>query len=58
MTDLTHLTIAEARKKLRAGEITSSELTEAYLSAIGAANPALNAYVSVTHDKARRMADR
>ncbi len=56
MTDLTHLTIAEARKKLRAREITSSELTEAYLSAIDAANPSLNAYVSVTHDKARKMA--
>ncbi len=56
MTDLTHLTIAEARAKLRAKEFTSSELTEAYLSAIDAANPALNAYVSVTHDKARKMA--
>jgi aspartyl-tRNA(Asn)/glutamyl-tRNA(Gln) amidotransferase subunit A len=56
MTDLTHLTIADARKKLRAKEITSSELTEAYLSAIDAANPSLNAYVSVTRDKARKMA--
>ena len=56
MTDLTHLTIAEARAKLRVREFTSAELTEAYLSAIDAANPALNAYVSVTHDKARKMA--
>jgi aspartyl-tRNA(Asn)/glutamyl-tRNA(Gln) amidotransferase subunit A len=56
MTDLTHLTISDARQKLRAKEITSSELTEAYLSAIDAANPSLNAYVSVTHQKARKMA--
>ncbi len=56
MTDLTHFTIAEARAKLRAKEFTSVELTEAYLSAIDAANPKLNAYVSVTHDKARKMA--
>ncbi|WP_315920219.1 Asp-tRNA(Asn)/Glu-tRNA(Gln) amidotransferase subunit GatA [Mesorhizobium sp. SP-1A] len=56
MSDLTRLTIAEARSKLRAKEITASEITEAYLSAIDRANPALNAYVTVTHDKAREMA--
>ena len=56
MTDLTHLTIAEARAKLRAKEFTSAELTQSYLSSIDAANAKLNAYVSVTHDKARRMA--
>ena len=37
MTELTRLTIAEARGKLRAREITSTELTEAYLGAIDAA---------------------
>ncbi|WP_353641548.1 Asp-tRNA(Asn)/Glu-tRNA(Gln) amidotransferase subunit GatA [Mesorhizobium sp. WSM2239] len=56
MTDLTRLTIAEARQKLRGKEISASELTEAYLGAIDAANPAFNAYVAVTHDKAREMA--
>jgi aspartyl-tRNA(Asn)/glutamyl-tRNA(Gln) amidotransferase subunit A len=56
MSDLTHLTIAEARSKLRAKEFTSAELTEAYLSAIDTANPKLNAYVAVTQDKARKMA--
>ena len=56
MTDLTRLTIAEARDKLKGREITSTELTEAYLSAIDAANGALNAYVAVTADKARAMA--
>ncbi|MCO6385801.1 MAG: Asp-tRNA(Asn)/Glu-tRNA(Gln) amidotransferase subunit GatA [Aliihoeflea sp.] len=56
MTDLTRLTIAEARTKLRAKEFTSAELTDAYLDAIDAANGELNAYVKVTPDKAREMA--
>ncbi len=56
MTDLTRLTISEARKKLRAREITAAELTDAYLGAIDVANGTLNAYVAVTHDKARAMA--
>jgi aspartyl-tRNA(Asn)/glutamyl-tRNA(Gln) amidotransferase subunit A len=57
MTDLTRLTIAEAREKLREKEFSSLELTNAYLEAIDAANPALNAYVAVTHDRARAMAE-
>ncbi|MXN52061.1 Asp-tRNA(Asn)/Glu-tRNA(Gln) amidotransferase subunit GatA [Shinella sp. AETb1-6] len=56
MTDLTRLTIAEAREKLSAKEIKAVELTDAYLSAIEAANPAINAYVAVTPEKAREMA--
>ena len=56
MTNLTHLTIAEARAKLRAKEISALELTDAYLAAIDAANETFNAYVAVTHDKAREMA--
>ena len=56
MTDLTRLTIAEARTKLSAKEISAVELTEAYIGAIDAANGALNAYVVTTPDKAREMA--
>ncbi len=56
MSELTSLTIAQAREKLNAGEITSVELTEAYLSVIDAANESLNTYVVVTADKARKMA--
>jgi aspartyl-tRNA(Asn)/glutamyl-tRNA(Gln) amidotransferase subunit A len=56
MTDLTRLTISQARTKLRGKEITASELTDAYLTAIEQANPSLNAYVAVTADKARAMA--
>ncbi len=56
MTDLTRLTIAEAREKLNARDITAVELTDAYLAAIDAANGVINAYISVTPDKARAMA--
>ncbi len=56
MTDLTKLTVAEAREGLKNKDYTSSELTEAFLTNIEAANGALNAYVAVTADKAREMA--
>ena len=56
MTELTHLTIAEARSKLRAKELTAVELTDAYLGEIDAHNDTFNAYVAVTHDRARDMA--
>ena len=56
MTDLTSLTIAEARDKLKAKDFSAVELTDAYLSAVDAANAALNVYVFVTPEKAREMA--
>jgi aspartyl-tRNA(Asn)/glutamyl-tRNA(Gln) amidotransferase subunit A len=56
MTELTKFTIAEARGKLRAKEFSAAELTDAYLAAIDAANEAFNAYIAVTHDRARDMA--
>jgi aspartyl-tRNA(Asn)/glutamyl-tRNA(Gln) amidotransferase subunit A len=56
MTDLTKFTIAEAREKLRNKEFSSAELTGAYLAAIEAANGELNAYVAITADKAKDMA--
>ncbi|MEM7074070.1 MAG: Asp-tRNA(Asn)/Glu-tRNA(Gln) amidotransferase subunit GatA [Pseudomonadota bacterium] len=55
MTDLNTLSIAEARDRLRAGEITALELTEACLAAIDAAG-ALNAFVHHTPDLARDQA--
>ena len=58
MTDLTRLTLAAARDGLRAGEFTSAELTEAYLSAIEIANPKLNAYVTITPEEAGAAAKR
>ncbi|MEH2485944.1 Asp-tRNA(Asn)/Glu-tRNA(Gln) amidotransferase subunit GatA [Bradyrhizobium sp. AZCC 2230] len=55
MTDLTSLTLAEARKGLAAKTFTSLELTDAHLSAIEAAR-VLNAFVMETPDRARDMA--
>src|SRR5258708_4940476 len=55
MTDLTSLTLAEARSGLANKSFTSLELTDAHLSAIEAAR-ALNAFVLETPDRARSMA--
>jgi aspartyl-tRNA(Asn)/glutamyl-tRNA(Gln) amidotransferase subunit A len=52
---LNALSIAEARDKLQAGEITAAELTEACLAAIGAAG-ALNAFAHHTPEIARAQA--
>ncbi|PWW04261.1 aspartyl/glutamyl-tRNA(Asn/Gln) amidotransferase subunit A [Hoeflea marina] len=56
MTDLTSLTLAEARSELASGAITSVELTGAYVAAIEAANASINAYVAVTSEQALEMA--
>ena len=56
MSELTALTIAEARDKLKAKAFTATELTEAYIAAIESANDKLNAYVAFTPEKAREMA--
>src|SRR3990170_1396664 len=55
MTDLTALTLAEAREGLANKSFTSLELTDAHLTAIEAAR-ALNAFVMETPDQARAMA--
>ena len=55
MTDLTSLTLAEARSGLANKSFTSLELTDAHLKAIEAAR-ALNAFVLETPDQARAMA--
>src|SRR5438445_8732402 len=55
MTDLTSLTLAEAREGLASKSFTSLELTDAHLKAIEAAR-ALNAFVMETPDQARAMA--
>jgi len=56
LTDPTSLTLAEARKALRAKTLSSVELTRAYLGAIEKGG-GLNAYVTVTADKALQMAE-
>jgi aspartyl-tRNA(Asn)/glutamyl-tRNA(Gln) amidotransferase subunit A len=55
MTDLTSLTLAEARDRLQKKEITATELTDAHIGAVEAAR-ALNAFVKETPKHARDMA--
>jgi aspartyl-tRNA(Asn)/glutamyl-tRNA(Gln) amidotransferase subunit A len=58
---LHHLSIAEAGRKLRSGDLTSIALTEHALDRIAALDPALNAFILVTGDHAleeARQADR
>ncbi len=55
-TELTKLTLAEARDGLRKKDFTSVELTRAFNAAIEAGNTALNAYVLATPDHALRQA--
>ncbi len=56
MSDLTKLTLKAAVNGLKAKEFSSAEITQAFLTNIGASNPTLNAYVEVTTDKALEMA--
>ena len=55
MTDLTSLTLAQARDALRKREFSATELAEAYIAAAERAR-ALNAFVLETPDRARTMA--
>src|SRR3981189_1185160 len=55
MTDLTSLTLSEARDGLAKKSFTSLELTDAHIAAIEAARE-LNAFVMETPDQARSMA--
>ncbi len=55
MTDLTSLTLAQARDALRKREFSATELVEAYIAAAERAR-VLNAFVLETPDRARAMA--
>lgn len=57
MTDLTTLTLADARVALQDREVSAVELAEAHFEAIEQGNERLNAYVEVTRDKALAMAE-
>ncbi|MDI1282151.1 Asp-tRNA(Asn)/Glu-tRNA(Gln) amidotransferase subunit GatA [Brevundimonas sp.] len=56
MSDLTKLTLKAAVDGLKAKQFSSEEITTAFLTAIESANPTLNAFVTVTADKAMDMA--
>jgi aspartyl-tRNA(Asn)/glutamyl-tRNA(Gln) amidotransferase subunit A len=56
MTRLVDLSIAEAGGRLRRGETTSAELTEATLARIAETESVVHAYVQVLADRARQAA--
>jgi aspartyl-tRNA(Asn)/glutamyl-tRNA(Gln) amidotransferase subunit A len=56
--ELCGLSVARASKALRAREISPLELTESYLSRIEDLNPRVNAYITVTAERAREDARR
>jgi aspartyl-tRNA(Asn)/glutamyl-tRNA(Gln) amidotransferase subunit A len=55
MTELTSLSLAQARDQLKGRKISAVELTDAYIAAVEGART-LNAFVLETPDKARAMA--
>ena len=57
MTDLTRLHAHEMAALLRAGEVSSRELTAAHLDAAERGNPALNAWLTIDRDRALAEAD-
>lgn len=56
MTDLTHLSLTEVIDKLSSGEITSVQITQAYLDAIDAQDETINSYITVLQDDALAQA--
>ncbi|MFH0853643.1 MAG: Asp-tRNA(Asn)/Glu-tRNA(Gln) amidotransferase subunit GatA [bacterium] len=54
--DLLKLTISQASQAMCDGEVSSEELTEAYLDRINQFNPSLNAYISVESQSAIKQA--
>lgn len=56
MIELMRLDAVEQARLIRTGEVSSSEMVEAAIAAIEAANPAINAVVLSLFDRARREA--
>ena len=57
MTDLTRLHAHDMTARLRAGEVSSRELTAAHLDAAEAGNHALNAWLAIDREGALAQAD-
>lgn len=56
MTHLTELTITEALAKLKSGEISAVDLTQAHLERIDALEPQVQAYLTITPESALEQA--
>lgn len=57
MTEYAFLSLSELGQQLRAGTVTSSQLTEYFLERLASRGPALNAVVTVTTDVALQQAN-
>ena len=58
MTNLTDLSLLEAARTLRAGDVSSRELTEDSLQRISSLEPAVHAFLALTPELALKQADR
>ncbi len=56
MTELTRLTIADARRMLDARDISAIELTEAHIARIDQVDPTVRAFITPMFEQARQMA--
>ena len=56
--ELAYLTVTELASRIRKGELSPVEITEACLARIEAHDDKLNAFITVTADKAREAAKR
>ena len=55
--NITKLTLSELSQKFQDGELTSREITEAFIKNIEDRDKDINAFVTTTFDLAREMAD-
>ena len=55
--DLLSITLADGARRLRAGEVSSRQLTEAFLDRIASTDDEVHAFVTVTVDAALAQAD-
>ena len=57
MTEIVNLSLGELLADLRAGDLSSREITQAYLDQIDRLNPALHAFLTLTPEAALSQAD-
>lgn len=57
MANLLDLTLSEARDALKSKKISSKELTQAYIASCEKLNPKLNAYITLTPERAAKDAE-
>ncbi|MDB2412340.1 Asp-tRNA(Asn)/Glu-tRNA(Gln) amidotransferase subunit GatA [Litoricolaceae bacterium] len=53
---MTDLTLAQLKQALDDGDLSSVEITTAFLDRIDSRNPELNAFITITHEDARKAA--